>query len=126
MQDTYSTNVRFPGEMKERMQETAAEEFRSLNSLIVAAVNQYLTDPNRPGGDVEETQEADSMADNTSLTLKYRPRLGIKCRLYADGSVVLEQYDPYVDDGPNFVEIRAHQLDTVIGFTQFRNDIEAS
>lgn len=60
MQDTYSTNVRFPGEMKERMQEAATEEFRSINSLIVAAVNHYLTDPNRPQrGRSKEVQEAE-------------------------------------------------------------------
>lgn len=67
------------------------------------------------------------MADNNEPDFEIPTSLGIKCRLYADGSVVLEQYDPYIDDGPNFVEIRAHQLDTVIGWlTQFRNDIEAS
>ncbi len=47
MQDTYNTNVRFPENMKERMQEVAAREFRSLNSLIVAAVDRYLTERER-------------------------------------------------------------------------------
>ena len=60
MQDTYSTNVRFPGEMKERMQEVAAEEFRSLNSLIVAAVNRYMTEHDRKHGRATpETAEAE-------------------------------------------------------------------
>lgn len=60
MQDTYSTNVRFPGEMKERMQEAATEEFRSLNSLIVAAVNRYLTEHDRKQGRITpELQEVE-------------------------------------------------------------------
>ena len=42
------------------------------------------------------------------------PTLGIKCFLYADGSVLLEQHDPYFDDGPNLIDITANQVDTVI------------
>ena len=46
--------------MKERMQEVAAEEFRSLNSLIVAAVNRYMTEHDRKRGRVTpETTEAE-------------------------------------------------------------------
>ena len=67
------------------------------------------------------------MADKQEPDFEIPTSLGIKCYLYADGSVILEQYDPYVDDGPNVIEISAHQLDTVIGWlTQFRNDVEAS
>lgn len=42
------------------------------------------------------------------------PTLGIKCYLYDDGSVLLEQYDPYSDEQPNMVDINANQIDTVI------------
>ena len=54
---TYSTNVRFPGEMKEWMQRAAEEEFRSVNSLIVAAVSRYLQEHDRRRGQTEP-QEA--------------------------------------------------------------------
>ena len=67
------------------------------------------------------------MVDKQEPDFEILPTLGIKCRLYADGSAVLEQYDPFLDDGPNFVQINAQQLDTVIGWlTQFRSELEAS
>jgi len=47
---TYSTNVRFPGDMKEWMQRVADAEFRSINSMIVAAVNRYLEEHDRRKG----------------------------------------------------------------------------
>lgn len=47
MVDTYSTNVRFPGELKEQMQQAAEEQRRSVNGLIVRAVEVYLQEHNR-------------------------------------------------------------------------------
>ena len=47
IQETYSTNVRFPGEMKEDMQRVAEAEIRSVNGLIVRAVQLYLEDHDR-------------------------------------------------------------------------------
>jgi hypothetical protein len=45
--DVYSTNVRFPGDMKEDMQRVAEVEIRSVNGLIVRAVQLYLEDHDR-------------------------------------------------------------------------------
>ena len=39
---TYDYNVRFPADMEEKLKEAAAEEFRSVNGLIVAAVKRHL------------------------------------------------------------------------------------
>lgn len=47
MVETYSTNVRFPGELKEQMQQAAEEQRRSVNGLIVRAVEIYLQEHNR-------------------------------------------------------------------------------
>lgn len=44
---TYSTNVRFPLEMKEDMQRVAEAEIRSVNGLIVRAVQLYLENHDR-------------------------------------------------------------------------------
>jgi len=52
--NTYSTNVRFPGELKEQMQQRAEKERRSVNGLIVFAVELYL---NWPAGRIPEQQE---------------------------------------------------------------------
>jgi len=41
--NTYSPNVRFPGALKEQMQQRAEKERRSVNGLIVYAVELYLT-----------------------------------------------------------------------------------
>lgn len=66
------------------------------------------------------------MADKQEPDFEILPSLGIKCYLYADGSVVLEQYDRYTDDGPNFVQINAQQIGTVIEWlTKFRAEFEA-
>ena len=55
----YSTNVRFPGDMKEWMQRVAEAEFRSVNSLIVAAVSRYLQEHDRShASQTPEPQEA--------------------------------------------------------------------
>lgn len=63
------------------------------------------------------------MADKQEPDFEIPSSLGIKCYLYTDGTVILEQYDPYVDDGPNSVEIKEHQIDTVIEWlTQFRSE----
>jgi len=53
--NTYSTNVRFPGELKEQMQQRAEKERRSVNGLIVFAVELYL---NGQAGRITEAQEA--------------------------------------------------------------------
>ena len=44
---TYSTNVRFPGDMKEQMHQVAEAEIRSVNGLIVLAVQRYLEEHDR-------------------------------------------------------------------------------
>lgn len=44
---TYSTNVRFPGEMQEQMKQAAEEQRRSINGLIVRAVEIYLQEHDR-------------------------------------------------------------------------------
>lgn len=56
--ETYSTNVRFPGEMKEQMQQAAEEQRRSINGLIVRAVEIYLQEHDRRRGRLAEQQEA--------------------------------------------------------------------
>jgi predicted HicB family RNase H-like nuclease len=56
--ETYSTNVRFPGEMKEDMQRVAAAEFRSLNGLIIVAVTRYLEEHDRTAAYKKRRQEA--------------------------------------------------------------------
>ena len=57
-QETYSTNVRFPGEMKEDMQRVAEAEIRSVNGLIVRAVQLYLEDYDRTAAYNKRRQEA--------------------------------------------------------------------
>lgn len=57
-QDVYSTNVRFPGEMKENMQRVAEAEIRSVNGLIVLAVQRYLEDHDRTAAYNKRRQEA--------------------------------------------------------------------
>lgn len=44
--------------------------------------------------------------------------LGIKAELGKDGSVMLEQYDPYSDDRPNIIVIEAYQVGIVAGWLQ--------
>lgn len=56
-QDVYSTNVRFPGEMKERIQQAAEAEFRSVNGLIVAAVSNHLREHDRRRGELSQEPE---------------------------------------------------------------------
>lgn len=56
---TYSTNVRFPGEMKEPMQQAAEEQRRSVNGLIVRAVEIYLQEHDRRRMRNHEAQEAE-------------------------------------------------------------------
>lgn len=48
---TYVYNVRFPGEMQEQMQQAAEEQRRSLNGLIVRAVEIYLQEHDRRRGE---------------------------------------------------------------------------
>ena len=55
---TYSTNVRFPGEMKEDMQRVAEAEIRSVNGLIVLAVQRYLQEHDRTVAYNKRRQEA--------------------------------------------------------------------
>lgn len=57
-QEIYSTNVRFPGEMKEDMQRVAEAEIRSVNGLIVRAVQQYLDEYDRTEAYNKRRQEA--------------------------------------------------------------------
>lgn len=67
------------------------------------------------------------MADEQEPDFEIPSSLGIKCYLYTDGSVMLTQYDPYVDDVPSVVVITEHQIDTVIEWlTQFRSEFEAN
>ena len=49
-QQTYIYNVRFPGEMQDQMQQAAEEQRRSLNGLIVRAVEIYLQEHDRRRG----------------------------------------------------------------------------
>lgn len=57
-QETYSTNVRFPGDMKEDMQRVAEAEIRSVNGLIVRAVQLYLEEHDRAAAYNKRRQEA--------------------------------------------------------------------
>lgn len=49
-EQTYIYNVRFPSEMQEQMQQAAEEQRRSLNGLIVRAVEIYLQEHDRRRG----------------------------------------------------------------------------
>jgi hypothetical protein len=44
---TYVYNTRFPADMQEQMQQVAEAEIRSVNGLIVRAVQLYLEDHDR-------------------------------------------------------------------------------
>ena len=44
------------------------------------------------------------------LTFEIPPTLGIKAEIGIDGSIMLSQYDAYVNDGPQVVIIEGYQI----------------
>ena len=52
----------------------------------------------------------------TELTFEIPPTQGLKAEIGNDGSIMLSQYDPYVDDSPQVVIIEAYQVEIVAGW----------
>ena len=50
------------------------------------------------------------------LTFEIPPTQGLKAEIGNDGSIMLSQYDPYVDDSPQVVIIEAYQIEIVAGW----------